>query len=262
MASWPTLPDASTTRCTSAASPANVGSASTSRNDPDVSSSTFDRAALARSSDFGVKTTSGLRTSRCIWRRRRWKYWAAVVALATWMLSSAHSRQEPLDAGRAVLGPLALVAVREQQHEPDVWPHLSSAATRYWSMMIWAPLTKSPNCASQITSASLVGDGVAVLEAERGVLREQRVVDAELGLVGVEVGERRPVGLGLVVDEHRVALAERAPPAVLARRPGCRCPRAAACRRRRPRRGPSRPRPPRGTSSCGSRTAWPASGGR
>ena len=59
-------------------------------------------------------------------------------------------------------------------------------------MMIWAPLTKSPNCASQTTSASLLLDRVAVLEAERGVLRQQRVVDPELALVGVEVGERAP----------------------------------------------------------------------
>ena len=93
MASWPTLPDASTTRCTAVGSPVKVGSASTSRNEPVVSSSTFDRAGLARSNDFGVKTTSGLRTARCIWRRSRWKYWAAVVALATWMLSSAQAER-------------------------------------------------------------------------------------------------------------------------------------------------------------------------
>jgi len=37
---------------------------------------------------------------------------------------------------------------------PDVWPHLSSAATRYSSMIVWAPLPKSPNCASHTTSAS------------------------------------------------------------------------------------------------------------
>ena len=34
------------------------------------------------------------------------------------------------------------------------WPHLSSAAATNWSMMTWAPLKKSPNCASHRTSAS------------------------------------------------------------------------------------------------------------
>ena len=67
---------------------------------------------------------------------------------------------------------------------PFCWPHLSSAATMYWSMMIWAPLTKSPNCASHITSASRLACGVAVLEAERGVLRQQRVVAPRTGAVG------------------------------------------------------------------------------
>ena len=36
---------------------------------------------------------------------------------------------------------------------PEVWPHLSSAATMNWSMMICAPFMKSPNCASQPTHA-------------------------------------------------------------------------------------------------------------
>src|SRR5207244_5050737 len=48
-------------------------------------------AAGSRSSDFGVNTTSGLRTSRWSWRRRRWKYWAGVDGQHTWTLSSAAS---------------------------------------------------------------------------------------------------------------------------------------------------------------------------
>ena len=61
-----------------------------------------------------------------------------------------------------------------------------------------------------------VGDRVAVLEAERRELREHGVVDHERRGVGAEVRERRVLRFGLVVDEHRVALAERAPPRVLA----------------------------------------------
>ena len=37
---------------------------------------------------------------------------------------------------------------------PEFCFHLSSAATMNWSMMIWAPLAKSPNCASHMTRVS------------------------------------------------------------------------------------------------------------
>ena len=57
---------------------------------------------------------------------------------------------------------------------------------------------------------------VAVLEAEGGVLRQQRVVDPELALVGAEVGERRVLVAVGVVDEHGVAVAEGAAAGVLA----------------------------------------------
>ena len=48
-----------------------------------------DRVCFIRSPCFGVNTTSGVCRSLCTWRRSRWKYCAAVVALQTWMLSSA-----------------------------------------------------------------------------------------------------------------------------------------------------------------------------
>ena len=80
-------------------------------------SSIGDRLSFIRSGRLGVNSTSGLRTSRRIWRRSRWKYCAAVVALQTWMLSSAHEGEEALDAGARVLGPLALEAVGQQQDE-------------------------------------------------------------------------------------------------------------------------------------------------
>ena len=101
----------------------------------------------------------------------------------------------------------------------DCWPHLSSAATMNWSTMICAPLMKSPNCASQPTHASGSDDRVAVLEAERGVLGEHGVVEHHRRLRRVDVAERAVLGLGVGVDEHAVALAERAPARVLAGEP-------------------------------------------
>jgi len=41
---------------------------------------------------LGEKTTSGLRYSRRIWRRRRWKYCAAVVTLTRCMLGTKCER--------------------------------------------------------------------------------------------------------------------------------------------------------------------------
>lgn len=43
-----------------------------------------------RRSPFGAATISGLRKLRLIWRRRRWKYCAAVVGKATFMFTFAH----------------------------------------------------------------------------------------------------------------------------------------------------------------------------
>ena len=58
---------------------------------PEVKSSTAEAAALSRSIDFGVKTTSGRRGLAYACRRSRWKYDAGVEGCATVMLSSAHS---------------------------------------------------------------------------------------------------------------------------------------------------------------------------
>ena len=87
------------------------------------------------------------------------------------------------------------------------------------STMVWAPLPKSPNCASQQHEGVGALDGVAVLEAHRGVLRQERVVDPEAGLALTEVEQRRPLLRVVLVDEHRVALHERAAAAVLAGEP-------------------------------------------
>ena len=64
-------------------------------------SAAFDTARLWRSSDFGVKITSGLRNVRCIWRRSTWKMLAGVVQFATCILSPAHNCRNR--SGRAEL---------------------------------------------------------------------------------------------------------------------------------------------------------------
>ena len=61
-----------------------------------------------------------------------------------------------------------------------------------------------------------IGQRVAVLEAQHAGLRQQRVVDLDLRLVGRDVVQRDVFVLVGLVDQHRVALAERAALAVLA----------------------------------------------
>ena len=104
-----------------------------------------------RSMLLGVKTMSGLRHLRSAWRRSRWKYCAAVEGWQICMLSCGGELEVALDAGAGVLRALAFVAVRQQHHEAAEQPHLASPAAMNWSMMICAPLAKSPNWASQRT---------------------------------------------------------------------------------------------------------------
>jgi hypothetical protein len=58
---------------------------------PLVNSDSGEVASLLRSSDLGVKMTSGLRRLRTIWRRSTWKIWLAVVGCTICMLVSAAS---------------------------------------------------------------------------------------------------------------------------------------------------------------------------
>ena len=76
-----------------------------SRKLPLSSSSAGERMCLARRSDFGVKTTSGLCTGRRTWRRSRWKICDACEQLATWMLSSAQSVRKRSTRAEECSGP-------------------------------------------------------------------------------------------------------------------------------------------------------------
>ena len=76
-----------------------------------------DRAALARSSDLGVNTISGLRTSRQHLPPQQVEVLGGGGGVGHLDVVLGAQREEALDAARAVLGALALVAVRQQQHQ-------------------------------------------------------------------------------------------------------------------------------------------------
>jgi len=50
-------------------------------------------------------------------------------------------------------GPAPFVAVRQEQRQAAETLHFASPELMNWSMMTWAPLAKSPYCASQTTRA-------------------------------------------------------------------------------------------------------------
>ena len=78
------------------------------------------------------------------------------MQFATRMLSWAAELQEAFQSGARVLGPLPLVAVRQQQHQSRFLAPLGlDPPTMNWSMIAWATLAKSPNWASHSTSESV-----------------------------------------------------------------------------------------------------------
>ena len=108
-----------------------------------------------RSSDFGVMMISGRCLAMRAWRRSRWKYCAGVVRFADADVALGGELQEALEAApRSARGPSPrsrAAAAASGARSGPTWP---GRETMNWSMMTCAPLTKSPNCASQSTSVS------------------------------------------------------------------------------------------------------------
>ncbi len=189
-----------------------TSSAMTRWNEPSAISSSVLTASGCRSSDFGVKMTSGLRHGRFTCRRSTWKSCAGVVRLQTWMLSSAAELQEPLDARARVLRPLSLEAVGQEQHEAG---EARPLVLRRDDELVDDDLRGVREVAElRLPHDELVGpvERVAVLEAEHAGLAERRVVDLEAADAArrcvTEMRERR-VGLaGLRVEENRVPVRE------------------------------------------------------
>ena len=127
--------------------------------------------------------------------------------------------EEPLEAGARVLRPVALVAVREQQRQPRGLTPFRQARDEE---LVEHDLRAVHEVAElRLPEHERLGrrDRVAVLEPERGVLRERRVVDLE-GRVGlVEALHRREALARLGVVEDEVPVRERSALGVLAGQP-------------------------------------------
>ena len=120
-----------------------------------MNAATGDFVCAIRRYFFGVKHDHRhAARSAVAWRRSTWKYCAAVDGYTTRRLSSAQSVRKRSMRALECSGPWPSKPWGSSSPRLLRWPHLSSAATMNWSMMIWAPLAKSPNCASHSTSAS------------------------------------------------------------------------------------------------------------
>ena len=175
-------------------------------------------------------TTSGLRHGRSTWRREHVEELRGRRQVADLDVVLGGELQEALDARARVLGPLALEAVRQEQHEArEARATCPRPTTMNWSMMTCAPFAKSPNCASQIDEPVGAVEAVAVLEAEH----------ARLARAGCRRSRSAPCARATEVRERRVAARrsrcrratawrwrERAAPRVLPAEAHAACPRA------------------------------------
>src|SRR5215216_5601063 len=164
-------------------------SSRTGWNLPSVRSSSFEAAMGCLRRLLGVIITRGRwSSSSSAWARSRWKYWAAVVRLATRMFSCAASCKK---RSRRALGTLALVTVWQEEDElgglaPLRLPAHDELVDHGLTDVGEVPVLGLPEDQSVVRV-----DRVAVLEDHERDLRERAVVH----------GERGP-GLRDVVQRH------------------------------------------------------------
>ena len=101
-----------------------------------------------------MRRTSGRAFGCRAWRRRTWKYCAAVVQLTMRMFSWAASCMKRSSRALECSGPLPSYPCGRRSVSRELWCHFERPETMNWSTMTWAELTKSPNWASQRTSAA------------------------------------------------------------------------------------------------------------
>src|SRR5205823_7628298 len=124
--------------------------------------------------------------------------------------------EESLEPRAGVLRTLPLVAVREKEHEAR---RLAPFVLRRRHELVDDDLRPVPEVSELRLpqhKRRTVAERVAVLEPDHGELAQQRVVDEELRARAVEVLQRNVLVAGLLIDDDRVPLAERAPARVFA----------------------------------------------
>ena len=180
-------------------------------------------------------------SSSAAWRRSRWKYCAAVRAVDEAQVDVGRGLQEALGARARMIGPLAFVAVRQQEHERRHQSPLGAAGgdelvEHHLGAVDEVAVLRFPD-----HQAPGVLHVVAELEADRRVLGQRAVVNLERRSRLRQLLQRHELRAGVRVVKHGVALAERAALDVLAGQADRRCRRRGSSQTPAPRRSPSRP---------------------
>ena len=122
---------------------------------PDTSSSIFERDVRARMSVRGADD-EGARNDPHHLPAQQMEVLPAVVRVAhqdVVVLRRGSKKRSIRPTNARAPSP---EAVRQQHDEARVWPHCLRRPRRNWSIIICAPLKKSPNCASQMVRTSLL----------------------------------------------------------------------------------------------------------
>src|SRR5208337_3755095 len=127
--------------------------------------------------------------------------------------------QIALEPGRRVLRPLSLVAVRQQAYEARHAQPLAFAGRNELVEHDLRAVGEVAELRLPHDERVRLGQRIAVFEPEHRLFRQHRVDDLVPRLAVADVVERDVARLGVLVDQHRMALRERAPFAVLAREP-------------------------------------------
>ena len=217
-----------------------------------------DRACRARSSDLGVKTISGRGARHRDLGAQEMEVLGRGGRLGDPHVAPGAQGEEPLDAGRGVLGALALVAVGQQQDQAGL---LAPLVLGGHQEVVDDDLGAVPEVAELGLPGHQIVDGldrVAVLEAHAGVLGQQRVADGEpAALRGRPAARTPPRWCG---RPARRGAGRTSPAGCPGRSAGRWSPPTAASRRPAPRPAPSRSR--RRPPPCpAARTGGPAWGG-
>ena len=194
--SWPIFPVQIRMR---SASPTSV-SGMTFRKFLWVKSAIGELASGWRSMLFGVKTTSGLRQWRRAWRRRRWKYCAALRRLRDLNIVLGGELDEALDSRAGMFRALAFVAVGQEHDDTGEQVPLGFSGADELVDDGLRDVDEVAELGFPEDERFGIVAAVAVFEAEDSGFGKRGVVDFAAGLTGRDVLQRHVFVFVLDVD--------------------------------------------------------------
>src|SRR6266851_1447678 len=123
--------------------------------------------------------------------------------------------EETLEPRRGMFRPLPLPAMRQEKHEARHAQPLRFAGADELVDNDLGAVGEIAELRLPQDQGAWLGEAVAIFETEHGRLGKRAVDDLEHRLIGPYIVERDVLVLALLVDQHGVALRERAAAAIL-----------------------------------------------